>query len=96
MVNMKTYKVKGSGCGPAGTVVTSDTRDPQFESSHWQILFSINCIETVMKRQNEEQRGRKFSSVSERKNQPREQTEEEDKDRQTNSNLKSIRHFKTS
>ena len=35
----------GSGCGSLGRVVASDTRDMWFESSHWQILFIINCIE---------------------------------------------------
>ena len=29
---------KGSGCGSVGRVVTSDTRGPRIESSHWQIL----------------------------------------------------------
>jgi len=28
----------GSGCGSVGRAVTSDTRGPWFESSHWQKL----------------------------------------------------------
>ena len=28
-----------------GRVVASDTRDPRFESNHWQIIFTINCIQ---------------------------------------------------
>ena len=37
----------GSGCG----TVASDTRDLRFDSSHWQILFNINCsTETMLKR----------------------------------------------
>ena len=31
----------GSGRGAVGTPVASNTRDPWFESSHWQILFTI-------------------------------------------------------
>ena len=38
-----------NGCGSVGRVVTPNTRDPWFESSHWQNLsctkFTINCIE---------------------------------------------------
>ena len=47
---MQTSKEKrGSGCASVGRAVDSDTRDPQFESSHWQIFywpfFIVNCIE---------------------------------------------------
>ena len=36
----------GSGCGSVGKAVASDTRDPRFESSHWQNLYVLpNCIE---------------------------------------------------
>ena len=39
----------GSGCGSVGRVVTSDTRDPRFESSHWRTfseqLFTVNSVE---------------------------------------------------
>ena len=31
------------GCGSVGGVVTPDTRDPRFESSHKEILFTLNC-----------------------------------------------------
>ena len=48
---------QGSGCGSVGRAVASDTRGPQFESSHWQTfisdiyLFTVNCIEeTKIKR----------------------------------------------
>ena len=38
----------GSGCGAVGRAVASDTRGPQFESSHWQNLYALS---TVLKRQ---------------------------------------------
>ena len=34
-----------SSCDTVGRAVTSDTRDPQFESSYWPFLFTVNCIE---------------------------------------------------
>ena len=34
----------GFGCGSVGTAVASDTKDLQLESSHWQILFTINYV----------------------------------------------------
>ena len=34
----------GSGCGSVGRAVSPNTRDPQVELSHQQILFAINCI----------------------------------------------------
>ena len=37
----------GSGCGTVGRAVASDTRDPRFESSHWQILFTINSSQKL-------------------------------------------------
>ena len=44
---------EGSGCGSVGRAVASDTRDPQFESSHWQTfiknLFIVNCAEKTKK-----------------------------------------------
>ena len=41
----------GSGWESVGRPVTSETRDTRFESSHWQILIYINCIEkTKMKK----------------------------------------------
>ena len=37
----------GIGCGSVGRAVASDTRGPQFESSHWQDfimnIFTDNC-----------------------------------------------------
>ena len=38
----------GSGCGSVGRMVASDSRGPQFESSHCKNLhctFTVNCIE---------------------------------------------------
>ena len=40
----------GSGRDSVGGVVTSDIRDPWFESSHHQILFTINFISSVLKK----------------------------------------------
>ena len=40
--NNNIEKQLGSGCGSVGRAVASDTRDPRFESSHQQILFTIN------------------------------------------------------
>ena len=37
-----------SGCGSVGRAVASDTREPQFESIHQLILFSINCIKNFV------------------------------------------------
>ena len=34
-----------SDCGVVGIAVTSEARDQQFESNHWQILFTVNIIE---------------------------------------------------
>ena len=46
----------GSGCGPVGGgEVASDTRDPRFESSQEKLLFTIKCIEFVLKRQKRDQ-----------------------------------------
>ena len=41
-----TNRSLGSGCDSVARVVASDTRDPRFESSHWQMLFTLNCIKT--------------------------------------------------
>ena len=40
----------GSGCGSVGRAVSSNARDPWFESISEQILFDIKCIEWVIKR----------------------------------------------
>ena len=37
----------GCTCDSVGRAVTSDTRVPQFKSSHRQILLTINCIKSV-------------------------------------------------
>ena len=43
--------IKGSVCGSVGREVASHTSDPQFKSSHRQILFTIHCVEkTKMKK----------------------------------------------
>ena len=34
----------GSGGGSVGRAVTSDTRGPRFESSHWQTFISNICL----------------------------------------------------
>ena len=41
----KSLKTLGCGCGTVGRAVASDTRDPWFESQHWQlsILNVLNC-----------------------------------------------------
>ena len=43
---------KGSGCDSVGKAFASDSRGPQFKSSHWQnlywtfiYLFTIGCVE---------------------------------------------------
>ena len=50
MFSCKSLQSTGSGYGSGGTVVASDIKDPWFESSHWQILFSIDSIEKTKKR----------------------------------------------
>ena len=39
----------GSGCAAVGRAVASDTRGPEFESSHRQLLFehlfTVNCLQ---------------------------------------------------
>ena len=43
-LGMKSLRLRrGSCCSPVGKAVASDTRDPQLESSHRQILFNNNC-----------------------------------------------------
>ena len=34
----------GGGCGTVGRVVISDTKDLQFQSSHWQYFLDVNCV----------------------------------------------------
>ena len=48
---------QGSGCGAVGRVVASDTRGPEFESSHWQLLLNIYLLLTVCRKdENKEKR----------------------------------------
>ena len=46
--NDKKIDSQGTGCGSVGCAVASDTRDPRFESRHWQ-----NCIDQLYKRKDE-------------------------------------------
>ena len=46
-------KDTGSGSGSVDKVVTSNSRDLWFESSHWQTSLIINCIWAVLKRRKE-------------------------------------------
>ena len=41
---LQAINLLGSGCGAVGRAVTSDTREPGFESSRWQLLFTVNCL----------------------------------------------------
>ena len=54
----------GSGYGSVGRAVASDTRGPQFESSHWQkfiYILNICLLSTVYwKDENKEKRGREW------------------------------------
>ena len=45
------YNELGSGCGSVGRAVAPQTRDPQFESSHWTFLFTV--LKTVLKKRKE-------------------------------------------
>ena len=49
MAIYKTCFFSGSGCDSVGTAVASESRDPRFESSHWQTfiehLFTVNFVE---------------------------------------------------
>ena len=41
---VKTQDILGSGCGSVGRAVASNSRGPQFESSHWQkFILNIYC-----------------------------------------------------
>ena len=48
-ITIKNIKL-GSGCGSVGRVVASDTRGPQFESSHRQkIIYILNiCLLSIV------------------------------------------------
>ena len=47
----------GSGCGSVGRVVSSDTRDHWLKFNIKQIVFIINWIESLLKRQNKKETG---------------------------------------
>ena len=49
------FPYMGIGCGAVGWAFATDTRDLRFKSSHWQILFTFNCIEKT----NIKKKGRK-------------------------------------
>ena len=50
----------GSGCGSVGRVVNSDSRGPQFESSHWQkVILNIYC-QLYWKGENKAKSGREW------------------------------------
>ena len=55
----------GSGCSSVGRVVASDTRDPRFESRHWQNFYRtfVYC-HLCWKDKNKEKRGREWPIVS--------------------------------
>ena len=53
--------LEGSGFGSVGRAVASNIRDSRFNSSHLQILFSINCIKSVLKIWKKQKRGREQS-----------------------------------
>ena len=40
----------GNGCGAVGRVVASDTRDPRFESSHWQYFLLSTALKSCIKK----------------------------------------------
>ena len=51
----------GSGFGTVGRVVASDTRKPQFESSHRQnFVLNMCLLSTVLKRRKLRKRGREW------------------------------------
>ena len=41
---------QGSGCCAVGRAVATDTREPGFESSHWQPLLNIYLLLTVCRK----------------------------------------------
>ena len=44
------HKCMGIGCGSVGRAVTSDTRDPRFESRHWQNFINCTIEKTKIKK----------------------------------------------
>ena len=53
----------GSGCGSVGTAVASDTRDPQFESRHWQSFIYQLYIRKDDKKEKEAGNGPSFKKA---------------------------------
>ena len=47
---IKILRDHGSGCGSVGRAVASDTRGPQFKSSHRQNLLKNCKLSSVLKR----------------------------------------------
>ena len=51
----------GSGCGSVGRAVTSKSRGPRFESSHWQKFIehlpTVKCIEKTKIKEKEARNG---------------------------------------
>ena len=52
--------MKGSGCGAVGRAVASNTRDPQFESSHGKFIYYQLYKKMHWKDENKEKRMAKF------------------------------------
>ena len=49
-IQSKNASLWGSGCGSVGRAVTSDTRDPRFESRHWQNFINCTIEKTKIKK----------------------------------------------
>ena len=61
--------ILGSDCGSVGSAVASDTRGPQFESSHRRIFFTerlsiANCVEKTKIKKKEAGNGPFFKDVT--------------------------------
>ena len=51
--------ILGSGCGKVGSAVASKTREPGFESSHWEFSLNNYLLLTVCRKdENKSKRGR--------------------------------------
>ena len=50
----------GSGCSTGGRALTSNTRDPLFESSHRQYYLLSSVLKIVLKDENKEKRSREW------------------------------------
>ena len=57
LVTLLLTPFEGSGCGAVGRAVAYDTRVPEFESSHWQLLLKIYLLLTICRKdENKEKR----------------------------------------